>query len=448
MSKKITQLIIYTPKITERLKYIFKFIFSNVLKLNYKITNDYEKFKLSKSNKLIYSYLNDYKEEYLFLKANSLLFEEEIKRQKIDVFEWKNEKVFFSSSNNSIIPFDIFSASFYLLSRYEEYLSFKPDIHERFSANLSIAFNNNFLEKPIINIWAQLLKNEFLKKYPNLEFGKNKFKYLPTIDIDNTFAHLHKGFFRTFLSYIGLFIKFDFKTIIYKTKVLKGKIKDPFDNFNFLNYIHNKYNYKAIYFVLFSKYSKFDKNISISNKYFVNLLKKISVNNKIGIHPSYKSNKDIKIINTEKNNLEKIIEQKIDISRQHFLKLKFPETYRNLIKLGIKKDYSMGYSTHYGFRASTCNEFYFFDIKKNKKTDLRIIPFAIMDIVIVNEYHNSKSEDLLNENIKKIIENIKKVEGLFVSLWHNDYFNLKFYQNVYEKMINLSKKYENNINEY
>ena len=442
MNKNITQLIIYTPKITERLKYIFEFIFTSTLKINYELTTDIEYYKLSKKYKLTYSYSDTYKGKYLFLKAKPILFEEDIKQQKIDIFEWKNEKVFFISSTNSIIPFDIFSASFYLLSRYEEYLPFKEDIHGRFSANISLAFKNNFLEKPIINIWAQMFKNKLLNKYPELEFGENKFKYLPTIDIDNTFAHLHKGFLRTFLSYISLLIKFDFKTIVYKTKVLRKKLKDPYNNFYFLKKIHQKYGYKAIYFVLFSKYSKFDKNISISNKNFVNLLKEISLNNEIAAHPSYKSNKSFEIVKDEKNKLEKIIEQKITKSRQHFLKLKFPDTYRNLIKLGIKKDYSMGYSTHCGFRAGTCNEFSFFDILANKKTDLKIIPFSIMDIVLVSEYNNSNSENLLNKKTKEIIENIKKVEGLFVSLWHNEYLNLKLYQNVYEEMIKQAKKYE------
>ena len=76
--------------------------------------------------------------------------------------------------NNSTFPFDIFGASFFMLSRYEEYLPHIKDEYGRFEAKESLAFKYGFLEIPIVDKWVQILKIEILKKYPSVNFPKKK----------------------------------------------------------------------------------------------------------------------------------------------------------------------------------------------------------------------------------------------------------------------------------
>ena len=64
----------------------------------------------------------------------------------------------------------------------------------------------------------------------------------------------------------------------------------------------------------------------------------------------------------EKNRLEGITNMQTKRSRQHYLRFSLPETYQQLIDLEIEEDYSMGYASHVGFRASTCTPFYFYDL--------------------------------------------------------------------------------------
>ena len=102
----------------------------------------------------------------LFVESHGLLFQTEIIDQELIFSKWEELPVFFSSTNKNTIPFDFFSASFYLVSRYEEYLPHFKDHYNRFKAVESLAFKNNFLQMPLINLWAEKFKGIIKLKYP------------------------------------------------------------------------------------------------------------------------------------------------------------------------------------------------------------------------------------------------------------------------------------------
>ena len=108
----------------------------------------------------------------------------------------------------------------------------------------------------------------------------------------------------------------------------------------------------------------------------------------------------------------------ISFSRQHYLRLSFPETYQNLIDLDIKQDYTMGYPKVVGFRASTCTPFYFYDLDFEIQTPLKIFPFAFMDLTLKNILNLSNEESV--HKINELKEEVKKVNGTFITLFHNE----------------------------
>ena len=110
-------LLVYTHKITHRNKYIFNLLFKDILGIDFKLTPDREEFKLYEGAKL--SYTNSPIGDELFFVSRNLLFETGITEQNISVLEFNNNKVFFATGKASVFPFDIFAASFYLVSRYE-----------------------------------------------------------------------------------------------------------------------------------------------------------------------------------------------------------------------------------------------------------------------------------------------------------------------------------------
>ncbi len=410
-------MLIYTPIQTRRISYIFKIIFSNLIGVEYRITSDNEEFSNFEGVKI--SYAEQVVSNEIFFCSSSILLEDSIHEGDIQFTEYDNISVPFAISNKkSAFPFDPFAASFYLISRYEEYLPYIKDQYERFSPNQSIAFRNYFLKKPVINIWAQHIEKIIIKHYPNFKTKPKKFTFIPTIDIDSAYAYKLKGLIRSIGGYLKSFRKFDFSEIFERTKVLTGISNDYFDTYSNLNFIHQKYNLRPIFFILFAKYGTYDKNIPINNQKFQSLIKMLDDEADVGIHPSYASNNNINILKDEINNLSNVLNRPITKSRQHFLKLSLPQTYRNLLELGVTDDYTMGYASEIGFRASIASPFNFYDLEMDFETNLTLHPFAFMEGTL-RDYH-SKDDIDAKPIIFSLIDEVKKVNGTFISLWHNE----------------------------
>jgi hypothetical protein len=312
-------------------------------------------------------------------------------------------------------PIDIFSAAFYLLARYEEYLPFEPDGHGRFTAKHSLAHRLDFLQRPLIDEWRLALQKQILQVYPNLNFPKIPFEIRPTYDIDQAFSYKNKGFFRTFFAFL--------KDIKNKKRwqVLFQNAQDPFDTFAQLDAFHQAKNLHPTYFILLGDWAAFDKNISHQNTDFQSIIKKIASQYAIGIHPSYRSNASSLLLKKEKNRLEKIIEKEVVFSRQHFLKLQFPTTYQRLIAEGITQDFSMGYADDIGFRASTSHSFFWYDLTKEEATPLVVTPFAAMDVTL-KEYLNLTPSAAFDA-IQSLKKNMQNTGGQLITLWHNSSFD-------------------------
>jgi len=428
-------ILIYTPKINNRLRYIFKLILTELLGLKFTITDDSREF--IKSTQAKFSYAFHPIGDELFICAKQLLFESGLKDQEIQVTQYNDIPVFFATSRFSAIPFDPFAASFYMVSRYEEYLPTIYDTHQRFEAHHCLAYNNGFLQKPVVNLWAYTLRDLLKSKFPTLQILKREYKYVSTIDIDNAWAFKQKGLIRTLGGYLKSLSLLDFKAIGQRTKVLMGFERDPYDTYAFQLEIQKKYNLKTLYFILFASYGKNDKNVPITSRKFCELIKSISDNAEIGIHPSYGSNYSQDRLPKEINRLSKVLNREITKSRQHFLKLSFPETYHHLLELGITDDYTMGFASEIGFRAGICDSFNFYDLDLETETKLRIHPFQVMDASL--RYYMKVDVDEAILKIKPIVEEIKKVDGTFMSLWHNESLSnvspWDGWRNVYEQTV-------------
>jgi hypothetical protein len=435
-------ILIYSAKATPRLLYICDLLFSDLLGLDFEITTDKETFLREPGAKINYS--NESFGNDLFINASSLLFEHHINPQKIEVKEWNGSKVFFLSEKKAKLPYDPLATAFYMVSRYEEYLHFDADEFGRFTAEDSLAFKENFLNTPIVNHFALHLKGALLQRFPHLKITENNFRFLLTYDIDQAYAYREKGWLRTSGGIIKSLIKGNIKAINERISVLQHKENDPFDTFDWQFKLHKNLSLNPHYFLLLGDYNKYDNNINWKNAALQKLIKKLSGHYPVGIHFSIASNKKKLLLQKEITRLENITGKQINTSRQHFLMLKFPETYERLIACGITQDYSMGYSSQLGFRAGIASPFYFYDLKKEEKTRLKIYPFAVMDATLF--YYLNYTADTAFEKTISMIDEVKKAGGLFIFLAHNDLLNDTIsksgWRENFEKIIRHAKSLE------
>lgn len=278
---------------------------------------------------------------------------------------------------------DVFSFVFFHLSRYEEYQIKERDKHGRFEARNSCLYSKNGFHAyryPVLDILIDQLKAVLTEKY-GLKWIVQEPSIFASLDIDSFYAYKGRGLARNLAAIARDCMRLRPGEIFKRLTVLTGMEQDPNDNFDYQLKVLEFQNLKAHYFIQSGPYGPYDKNISPSHTKVSETLKRLkNAGHEIGIHPSYQSESDSIKIKSEIELLESSLGSKITHSRQHFLRLKLPETYRALIECGIEHDWSMGYSEDFGFRAGTSLPFKWFDLLANCSTELTIHPFCAMDV--------------------------------------------------------------------
>jgi hypothetical protein len=260
------------------------------------------------------------------------------------------------------------------------------------------------------------MSKTMLIKLQNLAFRRNAFKSLLTIDIDQPFEYLGKDVFR---SLGGLFRDIGKKSgkagERYRT-VTKGN-KDPYDVFDYMTGKIEQSGSDVRFFIPVGDRSGYDKQPSWQNEEYRRLILRIYKKFKIGLHPSFYASGDVSRLTTEITRLKKILSGDISTSRYHFVRIILPDSYKNFAGTGITEDYSMGYPDEPGFRAGIARPYLFYNVADDIKTNLRIVPFQVMDGTLYNYIglDHVKAKDL----IAGLIDETRKAGGLFVSIWHN-----------------------------
>ena len=407
-------MLILVPKNTNRLQYTLDFVFGTMLGVDFKLTTDASAFRDFEGPKMSYGPEPLWDEP--FIKSVGLLFERDIYEQELKPFDFQEVKGIFPVYNNrSLMPFDVFSAIFYLITRYEEYLPQVRDQYGRFTPESSRLYHMGMLSKPIVDIWVIELAQRL-----HLEEGlaKRSYQFQPTYDVDAAWAYLHKGFYRTAGAYARDFLSGDWDEIGRRNRVIFKHERDPFDSFDYQFQLQEEFHLKPIYFIHCGDYDTNDKSISIRKDAFRALIKTIGDYADVGIHPSFSSYLNPARIQMEVERLSSVLNREVTKSRQHFLRMTLPRSYQRLIELDIHDDYTMGYASQVGFRAGTATTFRFFDLESDMPTSLQIHPFAVMDGTLRDYLNLGVSESY--KMITKVVDEVRKVKGTFIYLTHNE----------------------------
>lgn len=428
------ELLLYSDATGNRLPYVANLVLAELGGYTYRLTDSKSEFLYFHGPKINYSQRRITEDEFHIIPVQ-LLYETGIHKQVIDVFELKEYPAFFRTPIESNWPFDIFAATFYLVSRYEEYLPFQPDEYGRFPHQSAAAFVNGFLHRPLINEWVVGLKKKLQVWFPNLWSRENYFKFVPTYDIDIAYSYLHKGWQLNMAGALRSISKMDFASVIDRIQVLSGSKKDPFDVYEWLYALHLKYRLKPVYFFLVAaRRLAYDRNILPTEKAMVDLIVHHAMGYKIGIHPSWQSGDNQELVDSEKKTLEEISGIAITNSRQHYIRMTLPETYQLLDSMGITDEYSMGFGSINGFRASISSAFAWYDLSRNMATQMKVHPWCFMD---ANSFYEQKYIPAqAYEELGYYHQVVKKVNGQMITIWHNNFFGtdpaFKGWREVYE----------------
>jgi hypothetical protein len=411
-------MLFYSDQNSPRLEYLLDLVSNEIFNEPIRRTSDKSAFISYSGAKLNYSATRISEKEF-FIQPHGLLFENGIGEQQVERFDISGKPAFFQTKGD--FAFDIFAAAFFLISRYEEYLPFEADKYGRFPHQASLAFRENFLDLPLINFWLEDLKKALRQQFPDLIFRLKDFKFIPSYDIDIAYSYKYKGLKRNLGGLCRSLIKGEWTYLLDRWDVLFNKKKDPFDSYEWLDSLHLYCRTRAYYFFLISKKpSGVDKNISPENPELQSLISYHANGYTVGIHPSWQSGDEEAVLMEEVDKLAEITGSPVKYSRQHYLRMTMPQTYRKLIDVGIEKDFSLGYGSANGFRASIASSFYWYDLKAEKKTSLMLFPFCFMDATSFYENHSSPQTALAE--LMDYYRRIKKVNGLMVTVWHNQFF--------------------------
>ncbi|GAA4293455.1 polysaccharide deacetylase family protein [Aestuariibaculum suncheonense] len=410
-------LLVYTHKISPRLKYVFKHICTRILGVEVDFTTQIESFIAHDSLKM--SYTKQQLGNEFFVRSHDILFEQGLSDIEINVQSWEDTKGLFSAGEKSAMPFDVFAASFYLLSRYEEYLPHVKDQYGRFLATESIAYKNGFLEQPVVDIWAYKFRDALQQQYEEFQFPERKYSIKPIIDVPTAYHFKLKGVMRGIGGTLKELFQLKFKTLYNRFMVIFGLQHDPYDTFKYIINKQKQSQYKFLFFFLLGDFSTYDKGTNPNSKHFVSLIKHVADYCYVGLKASYFALESSEVLKKEKMRLEDIINAPLKASRQSFSKLNLPESYRNLIEHEILEDYTMGYVNYMGFRAGTCTPFLFYDLDYEVQTPLKINSYHMMDYTLLKVHSLLDKKKALNE----IIKQVKQVNGEFIPVFHNYTFS-------------------------
>lgn len=390
-------ILIYTHQPTSRVRYIFQHFFKSYTYHSVSFTDTLDTFIAHSGPKMSYTFQplgNEF-----FIQAHPFLFQQGLEQIEIEIEYWEDCPAFFKCTEPSHLPFDIFAASFYMLSRYEEYLPHIKDKWGRFVGKQSLAGKNNFLEIPVVDIWMERFFSSFNSFFKEIEIKKSNFQFQTVMEVPEAYAYLCKSILRSAVELFLDFFRFRFSAIFDRFSVLFGFQKDPFEVFDEWIFLHRKLQLSTTLLFLMSNPSEMDRNISIFNTRFKQKIKSISDYVRVSLLASFQSIKNHAEILIEQQRLQQLTHKPTNDIRQHFGVIQFPDSFREFAAKGFQRDFSLHFYDCIGFRAGTITPFYFYDIGQEQKTPLELIPIGIYHKVLSAQFSIRKARRCLEANI-------------------------------------------------
>lgn len=424
--------LIFLHKITARKEYIFRHIFKRLLEFPFQFTSDLSEFIAHEGPK--FSYGNKPLGDELFIWSQGLLDEVGIDDHEIEIHKWDDLPVFFSAPDRSDVPFDLFTASFYLITRYEEYLPQVKDSLGRFSASSSIAAQHHFLEIPVIDLWVERFREELESRFEITLSRKRETQILTTIETASVYKYRNRALIPVLKAFYQSLKGFKLRKLFTQIGVHLRLTKDPYDVYDIMLRVYKdamdqlpkklKRSRRVLYLFHLGDYSTVNNGVSYRTRSYRELIKHIADYLEIGLRFSYGIEED-KIIK-ESERFQSITNRPLHKTMTAFSKISMPGHYKKLVDMDTIEDYSMGYTNVPGYRAGTSHSFFFYDLDYEVQTPLRVFPYAL--------HYRSIEHFMLNGQqsiIDKLLQHADRTSGCFIVVFDNAQLDLNKRSHVY-----------------
>lgn len=432
-------------------KYIIEIFFHEFLGIKYTVEfSEVDEWIIEFNDKKIRikdGFFNNFPRDLTYLKEENL--PKEIKKSKNEFSTEKDTLIIYGNDelrvnkNEIYCEIDVFASSFFMLTRWEEFVNKSRDRLNRFSAKESIAFKNNFLDRPVVNEYVEMLWGFLIYLGYEKKRKEKKYEFLVTHDVDFILLSQTplKVIIKTFLGDVlkrrnpKLAVNFLLKYV----KSFFSEKEDPYNSFDYLMDLSEKNKVKSYFFFMGTGTTIYDNNYKLTHPFLKEIIKKIKKRNHyIGIHPTFNAYNNGEQFTNEVKELKENLKENITFGREHYLRFEVPTTWQIWEDNQMEWDSTLGYHDKEGFRCGVCYSFSVFNILTRQKLKLKEKPLIVMEGTFA-QYQKEMSIKDVEIKIANLVKKIKFYKGDFVFLWHNSSFNNREwnkYQILYERVLN------------
>lgn len=330
-----------------------------------------------------------------------------------------------------VLGLDVFGGAFFMLTRYEELVKHDRDQLGRFPAKASLALQEGFLERPIVNEYLDILWRTLERLWPQLQRQSRVYRVLLSHDVDRPLCTVGRGLLQILKSGMAdIVMRHDVSLALHRLRsyvqTRQGPCDcDPCNTFDFIMNLSEQHGRQsAFYFITDNTAGAVDADYSLDDPWIRGLIRRIHERgHELGLHPSYNTYRDPA---QTKRELEKLLQvsaeegicQKDWGGRQHYLRWESPTTWQNWEDAGLGYDSTLSFADHVGFRCGICYEYPVFNLRTRQRLKLHERPLIVMEVTLLG--YMSFSWEASMKKILELSAICKNFEGDFTLLWHNN----------------------------
>lgn len=423
------EVLVYSPTDSPRLRYTCDFVFHRVLRTRYALVSDST--HKNGATPIHINYSTGEIPGALRIVPQGLLFEQGLQAFTPELQQAEGGLRLFGKN------FDVFSAVFWCISRYEEWVNPERDKHGRFEAAQSLLYKNNLHLVPWVDRWIMELRDQLVLFFPGTALPQPIPRAISTLDIDNLYAYRYKGLVRLAGGAVRDLFAGRWTGVVERMQTLLNRRSDPFDVYEEVAELCSQSNIPLFCFFLFRSGTAFDRTVDPRSGAFEPVFDRLKKKGAaIGLHPSYYTVDEPERLAREVKDFSTRVGDTLLMSRQHYLRFDVRTTPRLLESNGIAADFTMGFASAPGFRAATAYPFPYYNFDLERASRLIAVPFCAMDGAYFIYGATSPGDSLAS--MLDLWLQVQQTGGNFITVFHERTFSNHLYPGfgtLYKKLL-------------